>query len=133
MSLFGKLFGRRAASEAVTAVTAGVRSIRNTFAKTLDVETAAQLDQHLAQLQSDVNQIEAGHGSVFVAGWRPAVGWVCALALAYHYLIAPLVGGIFGATMPAVEIGELYPVLLGILGLGGMRSWEKYKQVQDRH
>ena len=84
-----------------------------------------ELDLLLGQIE--VNKIEAAHTSLFVAGWRPATGWICALALAYHFIFAPFLD--IWLTMPTVEVEQLYPILMGMLGLGGMRSFEKTKKV----
>jgi hypothetical protein len=95
----------------------------------------AQLTTHLAQIdiaQLGINKQEAVHRSVFVAGWRPFIGWTCGVALAYTYVIQPIL--IFGlgqagylVSLPTMDIGEMMPVLMGILGLGGLRTFEKYK------
>ncbi len=88
----------------------------------------AQTDVTLAQIE--VNKIEAGSQSVFVAGWRPAIGWVCGGAYAYHFVLQPFMVFVlqaFGNTilLPHLDIGELSMVLFGMLGLGAMRSFEK--------
>lgn len=86
-----------------------------------------------AQLQ--VNQAEAASPSLFVAGWRPAIGWVCGSALAYTYLLYPLLTWACAAWAPHLvppklgNDGMLYELLLGMLGLGGMRTFEKIKGV----
>lgn len=85
-----------------------------------------ELDLLLGQLE--VNKVEAAHKSLFVAGWRPATGWICALALGYHFIITPFFD--IWYTMPEVKVEQLYPILMGMLGLGGMRSFEKSKKVQ---
>lgn len=91
-----------------------------------------QLDAELdaMRMQADVNKVEAASADRFVSGWRPAVGWVCASALAWHYIGRPVASWALlmtgGSTpIPAVELGDLYVVLLGLLGLGGMRTVEK--------
>jgi Sec-independent protein secretion pathway component TatC len=72
--------------------------------------------------------------STFVAGWRPFVGWVCGIAIAYNYVVMPFIVWIAiwidsGApAMPMLDTGELMTLLLGMLGLGAMRSYEKTKQ-----
>lgn len=87
------------------------------------------------QLQADINRQEAQHRSVFVAGWRPAIGWVCAAGLAWSFVIHPLLTWILpmiDATMkapPQMELGPLMTLLTGMLGLGAMRSWEKNKKL----
>ena len=84
------------------------------------------LEINKAQLA--VNAVEAAHKSLFVAGWRPFCGWISALGLAYNVIIAQILGIWF--TVPEVDPSLLTPVLLGMLGLGGMRSYEKTKGVQ---
>lgn len=85
--------------------------------------------------QIEVNKKEAEHTSIFVAGWRPSIGWICGAALGWNFVVQPLVmwvAFLFGADLsdaPRLETGELMTVLLGMLGLGGMRSFEKTKGV----
>jgi hypothetical protein len=83
----------------------------------------------LAQLE--VNAIEARHESVFVAGWRPFIGWVCGFLIAAHNIIALHTGvSIFDpAMLPDLDSGDMITVLLGMLGLGGLRTFEKYSGV----
>ena len=84
--------------------------------------------------QIEINKIEAGHKSLFVAGWRPFVGWTCGIAMLYHFLLQPII--IFGLSaaglsfdLPAFDMGSLMTVLMGMLGLGGLRTFEKTKGV----
>jgi hypothetical protein len=92
---------------------------------------ALQNDFQLAMRQGEINIEEAKNTSTFVAGWRPFVGWVCGFALAYNYVAMPLIVWFAkwidpGAPpMPALETGELMTLLLGMLGLGAMRSFDK--------
>lgn len=104
-------------------------------AATLKLKELAQQGD-LAQLNAEVkllvaqiqlNTVEAAHDSIFVAGWRPAVGWVCCIGLLYNVLIAPFFDIWF--EVPEVKTDLLYPVLLGMLGLGGLRTFEKIKGV----
>jgi len=99
-------------------------------------ELATMADRHaqeLAKGQLDINKAEASHRSIFVAGWRPFVGWTCGVALAWHFVLAPFI--IFGSAYAGIELPELpqfdmsslLTVLMGMLGLGGLRSFEKYK------
>lgn len=95
--------------------------------KLLDAANAGAL----AQLE--VNKVEAGHQSVFVAGWRPAIGWVCAAALAYSYMLVPLVGFAFalmGKPMPKWPVldGNLWELMFGMLGMGALRSYDKAQE-----
>ena len=100
-------------------------------------EIEAKLTDHLASIdlaQLEVNKAEASHKSMFVAGWRPFVVWSCGLALFYTYLIQPIAVFIMGQTvnlvhLPNLDLSTMMPVLLGMLGLGGLRSWEKWKKV----
>jgi len=100
-------------------------------------EIEAKLTEHLAKIdlaQLEVNKEEAKSRNIFVAGWRPFVGWTCGMALAYTYVIQPIL--IFGLAhfgywvdLPPLDMSTMMPVLLGMLGLGGLRSFEKYKGV----
>ena len=100
-----------------------------------DMEAAlvkAANDAALAQVE--VNKIEAGHGSVFVAGWRPAIGWVCAAALAWAFIVAPIASwgmAVFGLreTLPAIGTDNLFELVLAMLGMGGLRTFEKLRGV----
>lgn len=94
---------------------------------------AAELDAASMQAQAEINKAEAQHSSLFVAGWRPFLGWTGGLSLFYQFLLRPLLTGLAGLDMPPVETEALYPIILGMLGLGGMRSWEKYKGVNNQH
>jgi len=87
--------------------------------------------------QNDINKIEAANSSIFISGWRPAVGWVCVFALAYAMVVSPILAGvclIFGkaVVMPAISIEFLGSLLLGMLGLGGMRTIEKLNGVASK-
>ena len=83
--------------------------------------------QELAKGQLDVNKVEAAHNSLFVSGWRPAIGWICGLALLYSTILAPILGIWF--IVPPVDSSLLTSVLMGMLGLGAMRSYEKKNNV----
>ena len=83
--------------------------------------------QELAKGQLDVNKVEAAHKSLFVAGWRPAIGWVCALGLFYNVILANIIG--IWVDVPEIDTTLLVPVMMGMLGLGAMRSYEKVQGV----
>ena len=84
--------------------------------------------------QIEVNKVEAAHKNMFVSGWRPFVGWCCAAALAYHFIFQPILVFVLSLsgitiTLPEFDMNSLMTVLLGMLGLGGMRSLEKINGV----
>lgn len=83
--------------------------------------------QELAKGQLEVNKVEASHKSLFVSGWRPAIGWICGLSLLYSTILSPILGIWF--TVPPVDSSLLTTVLMGMLGLGAMRTVEKTKSV----
>ena len=83
--------------------------------------------QELAVAQINLNTEEA-KGNWFQSGWRPATGWVCVLGFAVNFLISPLAAG-FGVIIPQADTSVMMPVLMGLLGLGGMRSFERFKGV----
>lgn len=85
----------------------------------------------LVQGQLEINKAEAQHGSIFVAGWRPGIGWICGIALGWNFIIQPIITWAAFATgydlagAPTLDTGELTTILLGMLGLGGLRTYEK--------
>jgi len=90
-------------------------------------------EQAIAQIE--LNKVEAAHKSMFVAGWRPAVGWVCALAMLLNFILIPFINlGLEFAgldlQLDLIDMETMMPVLFGMLGLGGMRTAEKLKGVQ---
>ena len=84
--------------------------------------------QKLIELQSEINKVEAQHRTIFVAGWRPFIGWVCGVALAYNFVLRDLLIWFIGPEQvpPALQMEHLMTVLIGMLGLGGMRTFEKF-------
>jgi hypothetical protein len=88
-------------------------------------------EQQLAQLA--INKEEASSGSLFKGGWRPCIGWICGIAFGYHFVLQPVIVfvlTIFGVTivnLPEFEMNTLLTVLGGMLGIGGLRSYEKSK------
>jgi hypothetical protein len=101
----------------------------------------AEMEQQLvtaanaaAMAQVEVNKVEAGHSSVFVAGWRPSIGWVCAAGLAWAFVVAPIASWalmVLGikAELPAIQFDHLFELVLAMLGIGGLRTFEKLRGV----
>jgi len=87
--------------------------------------------EKLIELQAKINEQEAQHRSVFVAGWRPFIGWVCGVALAYNFILRDLIIFVMGKDFvpPALQMDHLMTVLMGMLGLGAFRTYEKIKNV----
>ena len=99
-------------------------------------ELATMADNHAQQAllaQLEINKAEAASGSLFKGGWRPFVGWTCGVALLYHFILTPLIlfgVGLSGATIPPLpefDMSSLMTILMGMLGLGGLRTYEKQK------
>lgn len=114
------------------------KDIRQAITGELPAEKQAEIEVKLLELQNiattaqtRINEIEAASESLFVAGWRPFVGWVCGFALAYNYVAMPLIVWTVkcfyekAPDMPLLETSELYTLLGGMLGLGWLRSKDK--------
>ena len=88
-------------------------------------------------LQAMTNIEEAKHRTVFVAGWRPAIGWICAVGIGYHFIVAPMLGAYVSMNpeefnnviLPVVESESLMTLVLSLLGLGGLRTYEKKEKL----
>lgn len=108
-------------------------------AQLVEMQVQGEFDEMKGQLA--VDQAEAGSQSTFVAGWRPFIGWVCGFALAYVYILQPfLVAGAvlfhssFDSTkLPTVDLSDMMPIVLGMLGLGAMRSFDKTQGTGNGH
>jgi len=93
-------------------------------------ELSTMADKHAQEAllgQLEINKAEAA-GNWFQASWRPLCGYVCVLGLAVNFLISPIAAG-FGFVVPQADMSTMLPVLTGMLGLAGMRSWEKNKKI----
>ncbi len=100
-------------------------------AKLLEAATAQ------ASQQAEINKAEAGHSSIFVAGWRPYIGWVCGMAIAWAFLLAPMLSWLLPvlgvvAAVPPLQTEFLLELVFAMLGLGGLRTFEKLKGVASR-
>ena len=99
----------------------------------LSHELAVLADKQMTA-QIEVNKVEAAHKSLFVSGWRPAIGWICAMGMAGNFLVIPFANMALeltktGVTIPMIALSEMMPILFGLLGLGTMRTVEKIKSV----
>lgn len=114
----------------------GVAGIVDRFVETEDEKRAAEILKARMMMQpslvqTELNKIEAAHRSIFVAGWRPFIGWVCGSALLYNFVLRDLLAwlilntGLEASMPPDLAMEELMTVLLGMLGLGAFRTAEK--------
>lgn len=95
-----------------------------------EIATLAEKQAHAQVMaQIEVNKAEAQHASIFVAGWRPFIGWVCGWALAYHFIAQPVIVLFTDLKTPQFDMGTLTTILMGMLGLGGLRTFEKAKGI----
>lgn len=100
-------------------------------------DLATMADQHaqeLAKGQLEVNKVEAAHKSLFISGWRPAVGWVCVLGMFGNFITIPFTNFVlallkYDIVIPLIPLDTMMPVLMGMLGLGAMRTYEKKNSV----
>jgi hypothetical protein len=125
MSFLSKLVG----GGVVDAAT-GIANIVDKFVETPDERKAAdmllaKMAQKPAELQVELNKIEAGHRTIFVAGWRPFIGWICGLGLGYAFLIHPSVDFFYDGEMPELPTDIMLELVLAMLGLAGLRTAEK--------
>ena len=126
----GLLGGKDGALKQVASV---IDSIHTSEEEKLDKKILMQrIQQKLAEKQLDVNVKEAGHRSIFVSGWRPAIGWMGALALGFEFILSPGIewyskfAGL-NLTAPEIQTGPLLAIVTSMLGVAGLRSFEKSK------
>ena len=129
----------------VSGVITGVREAI-TGEKIKDPVEMAKIDMQLQSLENaittgqlSINREEAKSPRIFVAGWRPFIGWVGGIALAYQFIVYPLIlwgwaawGPDGVSPPPSVDAAALYPLLLGMLGIGSMRSFDKLKKTDTK-
>jgi hypothetical protein len=136
------------ASGGVTGLLGGIGSLAKDIRTAItgkDPEKEAEIAQKLMELefaaqqaQTDINVQEAKSASTFVAGWRPAIGWVCALGFFWQFIGSNLMEWVIASfhisiTVPALNTGGLMELTLAMLGLGGMRTFEKLKGISGKH
>ena len=96
-----------------------------------DIATMAEKHaQQLALQQIEVNKAEA-KGNWFQSSWRPLIGWICGLSLAINYMVSPIMAG-FGVDIPQAAMTVMMPLLFGMLGISGLRSFDKYKKTDTK-
>lgn len=96
-------------------------------------ELATMADKHHQEAllgQLAINKEEA-KGNWFQSSWRPFIGWICGLSLTINYLVSPICAG-FGVTIPQADMTVMMPLLLGMLGIAGMRSVDKFNKVNTK-
>jgi len=115
------------------------KDMRSAITGDISSEKKAELELKMQEFESaamnaqmEINKIEASSASLFVAGWRPAFGWLGVSIVAMIYIVNPILS-YFGIKIVQVDMADLWPVITGILGLGGMRSYEKGRKVEGRH
>jgi len=124
MSFWTKLFGG-AAAEPIDALGSAVDKIFTNDEERMQAQALLnKIAQKPAVLQAEINKIEAQHRSLFVAGWRPAIGWVCAIGLAFPFILNPLIEWA-GGTGPKIPMDQLMELVVALLGLGTLRTFEK--------
>ena len=130
MSIISKLFG---VGDAAKVVPDAVTAVGNAFDQLFTSDEERQAGQIVLErlrqaphiLQGEVTKIEAQHRSVFVAGWRPFIGWVCGSGLAFTFVINPVIQWSTGQAGPAMPTEAMTSMVVTLLGLGGLRTYEK--------
>ncbi len=130
MGILSKIASSLIGGGTVTAVQ-GIANVIDQFVSTPDEKRVwAELQLRIAQqpqlAQIELNKVEASHRTLFVAGWRPAIGWVGAIGLAFAFLINPILQWLTGDPGPQLPMDNIMELILGMLGLGALRTFEKY-------
>lgn len=126
MSIIGNLFSNSGASL--------VKEVGNTLDKVFTSKEEVlskeiileRLNQELLKGQIEINKLEVQHRSIFISGWRPFIGWVCGWGLFYEFLINPIISS-FGITTNSTDIRDLISLVIALLGLGTLRTYEKIR------
>jgi len=112
------------------------KDIRQAVTGEISPEKRAEIEAQLLEIENqglqaqiELNKIEAQNASVFVSGWRPAAGWVCVLGLFYTFLLQPLLAWVTFSKPPEIDTTLLIQLLFGMLGLAGIRTYEKGKGI----
>jgi len=126
MGFFSSLVGGAAAAP-IEAIGNVLDKVFTSDGQRLDKKIILErLAQQPALMQAEINKVEAAHRSLFVAGWRPAIGWTCALALFNQFILAPYVMLFFSVQIPPMGGGILFDLVVALLGMGSLRTLEKF-------
>jgi len=135
-SFFGKIVG-----SGVGELAESVANVVDKFVETPEEKRAAEIllmkiQQEPDKWQAEINKIEAGHRTIFVAGWRPFIGWICGISLGMNFIAFPLMewlSALFGGFIkrPDMDTGALMTLVISLLGLGATRTYEKIKGVSS--
>jgi len=126
-SFFGKMLGSGIGETAVK-----VAGVIDQFVETKEERKAAdqllmKIQQEPDKWQAEINKIQATHRTLFVAGARPFIMWICGVGLAFEFIINPILTWVTGDIGPQINTGALMDLVLAMLGLGAMRTYEKTK------
>jgi len=113
--------------------------MRQAITGDISAEKKAELELKMVEFenaardaQAEINKVEASSASLFIAGWRPAFGWLGVIVVGMLYLVNPILKA-FGVPIVEADMADLWPVITGILGLGGMRTYEKKTGTTGNH
>ena len=127
----GKVAGQ-AVGEVVKEGLGGVSKILDTVIT--NYEERGKIDIAFNKLQTDINLLDSKNVSLFVSGWRPMCGWICSFGVGFNYILRPLINYVLAVFYPLVQqmesldMSQLMPLLMGMLGFGALRTYEKVKK-----
>ena len=127
----GKVAGQ-AVGEVVKEGLGGVNNILDTVIT--NYEERGKIDIAFNKLQTDINLLDSKNVSLFVSGWRPMCGWICSFGVGFNYILRPLINYVLAVFYPLVQqmesldMAQLMPLLMGMLGFGALRTYEKVKK-----
>lgn len=138
MGLFANLFAKPVSGAVVESLGAAgslAKDIRTaiTGQTPVDPVKVMELENQLLTAQAEINQAEASHPSIFVAGWRPFIGWVCGLGIAMEFLVRPMVQWFRHEELPVLDVTQLIALVIAMLGVAGYRTIEKANGTVGKH
>jgi len=130
MNLFKKLF-KTASLDPIKVIEAMLDKLFPSEAEKIHSQAVLEkIKQYPGELQTALNQLEAQHKSLLVAGWRPFIGWVCGLGLANIFIINPWLQWLYGITGPQIPLDVVIELVIAMLGFGAFRTIEKMGKVK---